>query len=278
MAIPVYLLEIHAAHACNLTCESCEHFSNNGHRGIVEPADAEAWMRSWQGRIVPGLFRIMGGEPTLNPHLSELIELAAQCWPSARIVLTTNGFFLHRHPDLPEVMSRHKVILDLTIHHHSEAYLAKVRDILGLIQEWQNRHPLDVVIEEAVERWTRRYRGFGTGVLPYEDAEPRKSWEVCPVKLSLQLFRGRLWKCPPITYLHLQKETYPAISSKWDDYLKYQGLGPECSDGELHAFLFREEEAVCGMCAVAPESFDKPSPLIPLGVLRKSAGEMDLAE
>ena len=42
MAVRVPLLEIHAANACNLTCESCSHFSNNGHKGMLSLADAEA--------------------------------------------------------------------------------------------------------------------------------------------------------------------------------------------------------------------------------------------
>jgi hypothetical protein len=87
----------------------------------------------------------------------------------------------------------------------------------------------------------------------------------------MQLFRDRLWKCSPIAYLQLQKETYPNLSSHWDRYLAYQGLTPDCSDGELLAFVQQQEEDICRMCSADPERFDKPSPLIPLGVLREQA-------
>src|SRR5690349_1457484 len=98
MPIRIPLLELHAANACNLTCESCSHFSNSGHKGHLRLEDAEAWMQAWKGRVQPDLLRILGGEPTLNPKLPELIELVARQWPESRIGLTTNGFFLHRHP------------------------------------------------------------------------------------------------------------------------------------------------------------------------------------
>ena len=88
-------LEIHAAHACNLTCESCSHFSNGGHKAILSPEDAEEWMKLWNTRIEPKTFRILGGEPTLNPNLTELIYLTRPCWPSSKITLVTNGLLLN---------------------------------------------------------------------------------------------------------------------------------------------------------------------------------------
>jgi Radical SAM superfamily len=271
MPFSVGLLEIHAAHACNLTCESCSHFSNSGHKGFPEVDEADAWMKSWNRRVVPHLFRILGGEPTLNPQLPEFIEVAARNWPHSRIGLTTNGFFLHRHPRLPEVLSRHNVVLRLTIHHQSEEYLARARVILSLVDAWRRDHPFEFVVEEAYERWTRRHLGFGSGVLPFTNRNPARSWETCPCKNCMQLFLGRLWKCSPITYLRLQKGSYPDLSPQWDDYLAYQGLGPGCSDEELRTFLERKEESICGMCSASPVRFDKPSPLIPLGVLRQAA-------
>lgn len=276
MTIPIQLLELHAANVCNLTCESCSHFSNNGHKGYLDLDAADEWMLAWNRRVAPSLFRILGGEPTLNPRLTELLRLSAKRWPSARLAITTNGFFLHRHPDLPRVLSLHGGLLRLTVHDKSPEYLERVQEIWALLQAWRSRWYFDLIVERSYERWTRRYRGFGEDVLPFEDENPRASWEQCPCRNCVQLFRGRLWKCSPIAYLRLQKEAYPSISERWDRYLAYQGIGPECSDGELEAFMAKEEEPICGMCAAAPERFDKDSPLIPLNVLR-SAGNPKLA-
>jgi hypothetical protein len=228
-------------------------------------------MRSWRDRIAPDAFRILGGEPTLNPRLPELIEMAARSWPSARLILTTNGFFLHRHPGLAEVLSRHKVLLRLTIHHQSEEYKTRVREIHALIEKWRKEHPFETDLERAYRRWTRRHHGFGAGVEPFEDGNPASSWAICPSRQCVQLFRGRLWKCSSIAYLRLQKEAHPGLSPKWNEYLAYQGIGPECSDADLRAFLRRKEETICGMCPASAVRFDKPSPLIRRDVLKKAA-------
>src|SRR5437899_5835270 len=112
-------LEIQVANACNLTCESCSHFSNSGHRGILSVAEAEPWMDAWHRRLVPESFCLLGGEPTINPALTELVYLAMEKWPRSQLRVITNGFFLHNHPQLAEALSAIGAILCLTIHDRS---------------------------------------------------------------------------------------------------------------------------------------------------------------
>ncbi len=50
------VLEMHVAHGCNLSCESCSHFAGNGPGGLVELAEAEAWMAPWKERLKPDFF------------------------------------------------------------------------------------------------------------------------------------------------------------------------------------------------------------------------------
>src|SRR5262245_42354681 len=99
--LPITQLELHVAHSCNLTCESCSHYSNQGHKGLLDLATADAWLSSWSSRLAPGHFNLVGGEPTLNPDLSNFVRLARRHWPTAQLRVITNGFLLHRHGDLP---------------------------------------------------------------------------------------------------------------------------------------------------------------------------------
>ena len=48
----------------------------------------------------------MGGEPTLHPDLTEFVYLTRRKWPNSYIEIVSNGFFLHRHPDLPEALKK----------------------------------------------------------------------------------------------------------------------------------------------------------------------------
>lgn len=67
-------LDIHVSHTCNFQCQSCAHFSG-GSRGLVDLNDAEAWMNAWRNRLQPGVFGLLGGEPTLHPQLIDFILL-----------------------------------------------------------------------------------------------------------------------------------------------------------------------------------------------------------
>jgi hypothetical protein len=260
-------LEIHAAHACNLTCESCSHFSNGGHKGILSLEDAEEWMKLWNRRIEPKTFRILGGEPTLNPNLTELIYLTRPCWPSSKITLVTNGLLLNRHPKLPMALEACNVDLSVSIHGYSAEYNRKTREIAQLLQSWQDQYKFSAAFFDSYYGWTRRHKGIGQFVMPYEDNSPLKSWADCPARECRQLFRRKLWKCPSIAYLKLHKERYPKLDAVWNEYLAYEGLDPTCSDEELEAFLLKQEEPICGMCPTKREKFEKPSPLTPLGTL-----------
>jgi hypothetical protein len=260
---------MHVANACNLTCESCSHFSNSGHKGLLNLDEADNWMSAWNSRLSPEKFRLLGGEPTLNPRLPELVRLARQRWPESRIAMTTNGFFAHRHKDLGKALGDAKAIVLLTFHDRTEEYKAKALPASELLLNWSKQFGFELTTEESHVRWTRRHLGVGADVLPFEDGNPRLSWKKCPARTCRQLFRGKLWKCSPITYLQLQKETHPKISEKWDPYLAYRPLEPDCSDRALAEFFSAEEEGICGMCAADPQNFDKPSPLIPLSVIRR---------
>ena len=97
---------------------------------------------------------------------------------------------------------------------------------------------------------------------PFDDQDPRSSWEHCKARECKQLFEGRIWKCAPLAYLRKQNEKHH-LSPAWSPYLAYEPLGPECSDSELADFLATEEEWYCGMCPAAPTHFEKPLPFPP---------------
>ena len=267
------LLELHAAHSCNLTCESCSHFSNSGHRGMVSPEEMTEWIAGWKTRLRPDLFRLLGGEATLNARLGELIMVARQSWPDSRLAMTTNGFFLHRHPELGETLGKAGVWVHLSLHHDSEDYADQATRGYALLQDWRDQYGVMSTLEVSATNWTRRHLGFGPNVMPFDDRNQRSSWQVCPAKSCRQLFKSRLWKCPPITYLRLQKETFPELSPAWNPYLAYDGLDSSCSDQELERFLAAEDEPICGMCPARVEYFSKPSPLRSRADLLKRARE-----
>jgi hypothetical protein len=253
-------LEMHVIHACNLACESCSHYTTSGFSGLLSLEEADRWMRAWSNRIAVAQFNIMGGEPTIHPEFPSFVPLVRRHWPAARIRLITNGFFLHRHPTLPAVLAADgNADICLSIHHDAPEYRERIKPILDLMEAWQRDHGIGVELYKAFGRWSRRYRGAGKDMLPFEDGKPRQSWDICQARFCRQLFEGKLWKCPPLAYLKLVKEKY-GISDKWDPYLHYQPLDPSCSDRELSEFVVREDETFCSMCSAEPRRFEMPVP------------------
>lgn len=255
-------IEMHVAHSCNLACESCSHYSNYGHRGLVSLEEGHEWFSGWSNRVQPEYFNLVGGEPSLHPQLADFVRLTRIHWPVSKIRVVTNGFFLHRHPDLPQALRETDTLLALSRHHQSVEYSARFQPIEELARGWERDQGIRLQIWPADERWTRRYRGSGAEMQPYEDSRPRESWNTCTGKGSKQIYLGKLWKCPALTYLRLQDAKFK-LGEKWQPYLRYQPLAPDCSEEELQAFIALEEESVCGMCPATPQYFTLPLPLRP---------------
>ena len=247
-AVIVRNLEVHLAHTCNLACESCSHYSNFKHGGLLDKSEFETSLQNWHKRIEPRQFSLLGGEPTVHPELSDFLHLSRTYWPKSHLRLVTNGFFLHRHPGLPKAMADVKnSALYLSIHHASAEYQAKLEPVYQLLKAWVRDYGTQVHVYHSYKNWTRRYHSANGIFEPYQDNEPRKSWEICPAKYCPQLFNDKIWKCAPLAYLELQNQKL-TLSKNWDPYLKYQALEVSCSDSELSAFFQREDEAFCAMC------------------------------
>jgi hypothetical protein len=252
-------LELHLAHGCNLACESCSHYSNHQHTGLLSVAEARDWMRHWSGRLRPAQFSLLGGEPCLNPALARHVWLTGEMFPQSKLILVTNGFLLNRHPRLPVALRGTGAVLHISVHHGSAEYRDRLEPIRRLVADWQQRWNIPVQWRPSSATWTRRYQGFGREMKPYDDNDPAGSWQNCVARWCLQLHEGRLWKCPAVAYLEMQDRKY-SLSDDWKPYLHYTPLEPSCTDAELHEFVNRRVEPVCAMCPAKPDLLTLPLP------------------
>jgi organic radical activating enzyme len=252
-------IETHITHACNLTCESCSHFSNESYSGRETPESFTESIAPWAHRLAPKYFLILGGEPTLNPDLVPIIRIARKLWSkSTTIIIVTNGFFIHKHPSIAQVIHGDNGIrLDISIHHDDPKYLDVIDKARRILDEWG----VSYTSRTSFRDWTRIYKGYGISARPYEDNNPNQSWHKCVSKWCMQIHEGRLWKCPPITYLPMHVKKYGDGNGTWTPYLQYKPLDPRCSDNDLLDFIQRRSEESCKMCPANPESFSKSLPM-----------------
>ncbi len=257
----IHNLEIHAWHGCNLTCESCSHFSSLNLRGGPSAESCRTWMTAWRDRLEPDFFSVLGGEPTMNREFVEIVEAAVECWPRSHIRVVTNGFYLHRHPRLPEVLLRAKnSSLIVSSHHASEEFQRRFAPIRELVGEWRETYGVKVQLIEAERNWSRRYDADDQAIR-FHEGDARKAWKACTGKYCTQLHDGRLWKCAPAAYFELVTRTRRTDESARALFGGYVPLDPSVGDAELEAFFAREEEDICRLCPERPVRFELPMPL-----------------
>jgi len=201
-------LEIHAWHGCNLSCESCSHYSPLGVKGGPTAAQCAQWIDAWSDRLRPAMFSILGGEPTLNRDLAKIVEHALAAFPSSRIRISTNGFLLNRHVELPEVMMRaaDRVILEVSAHHGGAEFEKKFAKVRSLADSWRREYGVLIEIKDSYNNWTRRYH-VRSGEIVFSNGTPKTAWNACIGKHCKQIFLGKIWKCPPITYFNLMQQS-----------------------------------------------------------------------
>jgi hypothetical protein len=261
-------IQLHVTHSCNLTCEGCTHYMNQGHSGSVTLEEAAKWMDNWNTKVLPMRFTLMGGEPALHPDLVEFVYLARKKWPNSYLDLISNGFYLYKHPDLWKALKETKTTLGVSVHSDGDPeYRKKFEPVYQLMKEWIAKGA-PVEMRPSIIHWIRQYKGFGDKMEPYEDNDPKKSWKYCVSKLCVQLHEGKLWKCPALAYLPMQAEKYN-LSEKWDPYLKYVPLDSACTKEELKEFFTRKEESFCSMCPAKEEFFTPQNPLLPVSYWKK---------
>ena len=261
-------IQLHVTHSCNLTCEGCTHYMNQGHSGMLSLEDATEWRDNWSKKIIPKRFTLMGGEPALHPQLIDFVYIAREKWPHSFTEIISNGFYLHKHPDLWKALIETRTTLGVSVHSDTDPnYREKFEDVYRLMQNWIGKGA-PVELRPSIIHWIRQYKGFGDKMEPFEDNDPKSSWNICVSKLCVQLHEGKLWKCPALAYLPMQAEKYN-LSEKWDPYLKYEPLSHDCSKIELKDFFTRKEESYCKMCPAKEEFFSPKNPLLPLSYWKK---------
>ena len=256
-------LEIHASYACNLHCKSCSHFSDMQVGKNVPLENIRDQMMQWSGRIAPGFFSILGGEPALNKELTGIVRECRKQWPLSQLRLISNGFFLHRHPELPAVLSATGCNLAISVHSDCDEYTEKLKPVRELLAGWQAKHNFKLTWRSSSKTWRTTFEGFGSEMKPWNDNDPESSYHVCVAKQCPQIHDGLIWKCPQLAYIHLVNEKH-GLGPEWQKYLGYRPLYPTCSDAELEKFFATKAEPACAMCPAHHRHFEIPNPLHPV--------------
>lgn len=229
------------------------HYSDHPIQRHIFAEQLAWWSDAWNQRLAPPrLLSIVGGEPLLNPELERIIYLLRDKWPKSNLHLVTNGSLLTQQQlaGLPAWCVANNVTVTVSSHLPFEKMSKAYRQLI----KWRQLYPsFRWNSELSLNNWVQLYQGGPDihSMRPFTDNNQQESWNNCRNKKCVQLYDGKLWKCPPIAYLQLLKQKYKGtMSSTWDRYLEYQALGPDCTNEELNIFLahLNGPELVCNMC------------------------------
>ena len=256
------------AHSCNLSCESCSHYTNQGHQGIVSVEEAERWMTQWKRRIQPRLFAMVGGEPAMHPHLAEFVRASRRHWPSAELRLISNGFLLKRHPDLPAVLRDTNTCLCVSIHHPSPQYEEKLRPVRELLEEWELKYGIRLEYLQSYRHWTRRYHGSGSAIRALRRSAAEAELGDLSLEGAPSAFRGEALEMCAVGVSEAAGQAVPTFGP-----VAPLPEVPTAAAG-LHArgargLFCRGGQPCCGMCPSKPIPFELPLPF-PASVARPS--------
>lgn len=195
----IHHLETHAADGCNLNCCGCLHFSNlykkdefpNWKNTIKDLQYIAKYCEIFQ-------FRILGGEPLLNPELSDFIEEVRKVLPNTDIAVISNGVLIPKmKPRLYQVMKKNNVGFNLTLYPPTLKIKEAIYETLERYGVAYGSHEVQMDEFEKYIRLTPEYDG--------------KAHEKCISRGILTLKDGKLYKCPTGIYISRYFEYFQDI-------------------------------------------------------------------
>ncbi len=261
-------LDIVIARACNLNCEGCVTFSNFGHiRGVLRWKDQKDKILPWLDRLeISDFITLFGGEPLLNPDIMDYIEgisaYYTEIGESTTISIQTNGIRLLENLDIVRLGCQTKnIVIDVSIHSSNTKYKDKVnlgiQRAQAIIDSALEKDPTlknflsitDYVGNDWINHYITRSDGSIAPARDYNSTEAQFPHKACHIKDFVNLYDGRLYKCPPMATLSDYGKNTPNFDYElWQPWLEnYKSCGLE---DDVAAWLKTRNyaEKVCNMC------------------------------
>ena len=244
-------LDIMVAYSCNIACKGCISLSDFPRDGVAPLEDIKSWIDHWCDLIEPDILTIFGGEPCLHPDLIEICQYIRSSWPKSTIRLITNGYFLHKF-DTEAWYNLTPLEIQVSIHRrdHEKHINQTIAKILKHRTDWQvSRHGGDQhkqmewssdgisVYKSIFKDFVTPYKQVNNELLPYT-SDPVEAHKICGSPNTPILYKGKLYKCPPVANL---------IDVTGKNFLNYAACEDESTLDDFVSGI-GSPESVCGQC------------------------------
>lgn len=213
-------IEFYITNVCNLTCEQCNRFNNWDFRGWQAWQDYESTYQRWADLIDIKAVTIMGGEPLLNPTVTQWM-LGINRIFKIPVQVLTNGTHISKVRGLYEALTDYEDAElnrnSLAVSLHNLDDLDQLRsDILAFLKppvsemsvhpelwncdyQWADRNGVMVNVYHQNLFHTATVQRNANGRFVLFDSNPQQAHDACVfVKYkSYHFIRGKLYKCGP---------------------------------------------------------------------------------
>ena len=207
-------LDIMIAYSCNVSCQGCISVSDIARDGVATLDDIKSWLEHWQPWLEPEVTVIFGGEPCLHPNLFEICSSIRQTWPNTLIRLITNGYLLDNFfPGTWFDFEPFEIQVSIHRQDHESHVNQRIKKILSYRHDWKvqqhgkNDHKQ---IEWRSGQFSIYKSIFAEFVQPYNlnsgtiagyNSDPAGAHAICGSPNTPILYKGQLYKCPPVANL-----------------------------------------------------------------------------
>lgn len=282
-------LDLPIIRSCNLACRGCmTHSDHKNIKGLVRVDESREWLKFWSTKISPEHITLFGGEPLLHPEFTKWALTIREIWGYDIVIsLNTNGYYLDKLiPDIPVLLCEELGLsIVVSVQTGIEPYLSKVYKNIELFKSavtkyrngeynlWLDEYDINykrwygldinglrsragfTVCDQYRLPFVKHHTGYGETMRPiynYNDTWAEENHNICHTKNFVTLYRGNMYKCPPIGVLEHSLDTFGIGDlPEWAPYLKnYKTVGINSTDNEITDWFTRQAspENVCNMC------------------------------
>jgi uncharacterized radical SAM superfamily Fe-S cluster-containing enzyme len=259
-------LDIVITRNCQLACKGCLVFSD--HKEVKDHFNPHDWkneIKWWGTKVKPKTLHLFGGEPLMNPWLDDWIKLAKISFKKT-INIQTNGILLEKYGR--DFLKNPILRISISKHNNNPDYLDKVNSGIELMKSvidvvnirqiksetfYDGRNGTFSVVDWTQRSWVPHYDGHGKSLTPgntWDSENYIDNHGHCEAKTYIQLYKGKLWKCPTIAVLKDSLKMIGTNTNQWEPWFNYFALEPNSDDDMIESWLTqqRKPERICNMC------------------------------
>ncbi len=216
---------IHLVDHCNLNCKSCSHFSCLAKAGDFElklsdfKRDLIRLRKITRGQIK--ILELYGGEPLLHPDVLPFMKYARLLFPKSLIRFITNGILLpQQKPEFWRTVRKYNILISPTKY--------PINVDWPRVAELANKYKVNLDFFGGTGFCQKTLYHKPLDILGRQNAA--ESFINCQHTRCVNLYRGRLYHCPIVAYIHYFNREFgtnlrPCAADSLDIYEK--GLTPQ---------------------------------------------------